>query len=270
MSESGSGAVPYACGCVYVGDAMTTTCPGHASVLAQMASGERPVQKPGDAFDAGEAADRTLLRLAKRAKDTPTKPSGPVPVPVEALLREAGVLDEFLAARLADFPACPKLEPFLTGGWESGQAPGIVLKGKWGGGKTRYAVAIVAELLARRAVATGTVVLARALRRDIVESYRDRSERRPAEVIRWYSQRPVLVVDDLGHEGEVTPAFVGDLHEILTTRRGRGLRTIVTTNLGLQQLKVLYDGAIESRLAAYTQLTLAGEDRRRPARQPPA
>lgn len=172
------------------------------------------------------------------------------------LMRQAGVMPEHAAATLADFPA-PIVED-LRAAWDG---RGVLLTGRVGGGKTHLAAALV-----RRHVLAGVsvqFVLARDLFMLIRDTYRDNAERTELHVLREFSGIDLLVIDDLGKEGSITPQVLSVLHVILSKRIGHDLRTVITTNLSLREIGAEYDPAIESRLATFGVVVLDGADRRR-------
>ena len=73
----------------------------------------------------------------------------------------------------------------------------------------------------------------------------------------------VLLIDDLAHEGRVSEAGIGALHEVITIRNGNYLPTAISTNLTLEEIAQHYDASIASRLAAWLPVVLNGPDRRK-------
>ena len=81
--------------------------------------------------------------------------------------------------------------------------------------------------------------------------------------IKRYLECDLLILDDLGTE--MTTAFtVSALYELINTRLVAGKKTIISSNLPLQELQRRYSKQIMSRLEGdYEVLTSAGDDIRK-------
>ena len=238
--------------------------------------------------------DRTLLALLEAGEQA--EPGGPTneeriawfraerAQALPAILHRAGVEREHCRAAMGDFSdgTVAQVRTFLAKRsrvWRlegvrerlqdlppadewTGTPHGLVITGPPGTGKTRLAVAILASLVTKATFAV-EFYHARALMRRLWSVYRDDAKEREEDVLRDLCECPVLVIDDLGHEGRVSEAAIGALHEILSDRIGEFRTTIITTNCTEAQLAKVYDEAIASRLAAWDMLVLTGDDRRR-------
>lgn len=78
-----------------------------------------------------------------------------------------------------------------------------------------------------------------------------------------YLECDLLIIDDLGTEFS-NQFTVSCLYNIFTTRRNRGLSTIISTNLGASQLVEKYDDRIYSRIVGkdYQIMSFKGKDNR--------
>lgn len=170
-------------------------------------------------------------------------------------MQAAGVLLEHCGARLEELEE--RVRGVVEGWLDSETAYGLLINGPVGTGKTRLAAAIMAEVV--RAKASGRMVLARRL---LSELWEDTSQGGGCAALDRLLKVPWLVIDDLGHEGRVSEAVVGAFHELLSTRCGNYQRTIITTNLSLEEISQQYDASIASRLRAWTHIVVAGKDRR--------
>lgn len=169
-------------------------------------------------------------------------------------LRATGVLREHEDARLGDFkPAHAEAGRKLLEAPEI--ARGLVITGSCGPGKTRFLAALAREALnAHRRVVYG---MARELLR------RTWNLETQDEVIRLYATTPLLLIDDLGHEGSQTPGVIGTLHELISKRHGNYLPTAITLNITLDDVARVYDRAIEDRMASWLPIVMNGPSRRR-------
>ena len=157
-------------------------------------------------------------------------------------------------ARLADFPVESRAQ---IGRWFKTPGDGLLLFGAVGSGKTHLAAAI-----ARDRMEQGERVQFRRLAEfyaALRESYRlNMSE---TEVLQPYVAAPLIVLDDLG-AGGLTDFERRATLEILDQRLNHMRPTVVTTNLELGEIADKMDDRIASRLAMYTNIRLAGADRR--------
>jgi DNA replication protein DnaC len=206
-------------------------------------------------------------------------------------LGEAGVLPTHRGARLSHFGAT--VAEAYTSMLEA--RTGLFVRGSVGTGKTWLAAAMIAEQIMAAPLTTEEHVLGppqyslaqsrsprhqwggiprfpgveitmtRQLLRRLWSTFRDEASESESQVIRHYTTLDLLVIDDLAHEGKVTEAGVGALHEILSVRLGTYKPTVITSNLSLEEIARVYDAAIASRVGAYERLTLTGEDRRQVA-----
>ncbi len=94
---------------------------------------------------------------------------------------------------------------------------------------------------------------------------RDTEEGRQArDETRRYLNCDLLILDDLG--SELTNQLVQSaLYELVNSRERAGLRTIISTNLSVEQMAERYTPQIVSRIGGlYRELTFYGQDLRRP------
>lgn len=190
------------------------------------------------------------------------------------LLERVGVMREHQNATLEDWPdRADMLREWINLEAVDARSSCILVNGPVGTGKSRLAVAILAEVLRveehtpsyvpsdrRPRGERARFVLARRL---LNELWRDTSASDGGGAMDTWARTRWLVIDDLGHEGRVSEAGLGAFHELLSLRCGNYERTVVTTNLSLEEIGAAYDPSIASRLAGWTQIVLTGPDRRR-------
>ena len=140
-----------------------------------------------------------------------------------------------------------------------GDAQNLVLIGTTGTGKTHISTAI-----AKVAITRGLYVIydsAQNIMNDF-ETDRFKSGYGPYEPrAEKYLECDLLIIDDLGTEF-TTPFVISCLYNLLNTRLNRGLPTVVSTNLPLQEISGKYEARICSRLfgSESTILNFKGND----------
>lgn len=135
----------------------------------------------------------------------------------------------------------------------------IYLAGPTGVGKTYLIRCMANELINRGKI----VKLSTSFNMNI--DFRDFNKTSEQEIIKKYLNCEVLFIDDLGTEPLYKNITIENLYLILNERKTRGLPTIITSNLSLQDVKERYDERIFSRIAdRETSITLYldGEDKR--------
>lgn len=136
----------------------------------------------------------------------------------------------------------------------------LLLIGKTGTGKTHLSTAI-----ARGVISEGFDVIYDTVQNIISDFEADKFK--PAysaepERSRKYLECDLLIIDDLGTEFS-NQFTVSCLYNLLNTRQNRGLSTVISTNLGNEELQRHYDDRIYSRIVGgYTILPFVGRDRR--------
>lgn len=167
-----------------------------------------------------------------------------------------GIGARFYGARLTDFPTA-LTDPLRA--WNQ-QAPGWLLSGGVGGGKTHLAAALCHHL-------AGLYVPTRMVKAPgLLQMIRRTYDRDTADDARYDLRRldeaRVLVLDDLGTE-RVTDWAQEQLHTLVDGWYEAGRPLVVTTNLDLEQLAAQLGDRIASRLSEMTQpLVLKAPDRR--------
>lgn len=146
---------------------------------------------------------------------------------------------------------------------------GLLLTGPCGVGKTHLAVALLLNWFADALMRSGAGMTESVRPKGQFVSTADLSlelaelgRRRESQFLRKYDDFDCLVLDDLGAElsGERSRHVFGAL---IDRRYRRMRRTLITTNLSLQDLGNLYDDRMASRIAGMCRvIKLDGEDRR--------
>ncbi len=130
-----------------------------------------------------------------------------------------------------------------------------------GSGKTHLAICTIVEM-ARKTSEELVFINFADLMGEIFASIKDSSSTSVDGVIKKYSSVFILCIDDLGAE-HTTEYSTSVLYRILNNRYNSMKTTIVTTNLGGQEICDCYDKRILSRLGCGHVFTLKGEDKRK-------
>lgn len=119
----------------------------------------------------------------------------------------------------------------------------VLLSGSTGCGKTHLAVAMMQECQASQQVFTTVPELLLEIR-----SAFNGGRESEAEIIRRYSVAPLLVLDDLGAEQDTAYAIT-TLYLIIDRRNREDRKTIITTNLKMEEIEAAMGARIASRLS---------------------
>lgn len=184
---------------------------------------------------------------------------------MEIYLRKRGVPRRFLNARITDFP---------VSWWKLKEsAEGLFLAGPRGLGKTYLAVALMREMI----LATQPVyhegsykidlkrmplfVTVPELLLEIRETFNGNQISEKA-VIDKYSRVDVLVLDDLGAE-KTSDWVLQTLYTIVDRRYREELRTIITSNLSIEEIEEKLNDRVASRVVGMCRVCIIkGKDRR--------
>jgi DNA replication protein DnaC len=163
--------------------------------------------------------------------------------------------DRYWGARLSDFS--PEVaEPVQR--WLALPGDGLFVSGPAGTGKTHLAAALVrAAADARQQV---TFLRCSDFYREIRRSFT--SELSAEDVESRYQQEPLLVLDDMA-AGSLSDFERREMLNLLDIRLNSLRPTVVTSNLGLEQIALQMDERIASRMRSFVPIVLGGRDRRR-------
>jgi DNA replication protein DnaC len=184
---------------------------------------------------------------------------------IDLYLRERGVPRRFLNAKMRDFP--PTWQKLKE------STEGIFLTGSRGVGKTHLAVALMREMI----LSTQPVNHSGTYKVDIqkmplfisvpellleIRDTFDGNEISEKAVIDKYSWIDMLILDDLGVE-KTSDWVLQTLYTIMDRRYREELRTIITSNLSIEEIQEKLDDRIASRIVGMCRVCiLQGRDRR--------
>ena len=131
------------------------------------------------------------------------------------------------------------------------QKNGLIITGKSGTGKTHLATAILNKLTEKdMLVLMGRLIL---LLDVIKDTFKDFSSKEK-DIIELYSKVDMLIIDDLGTES-LNSMKLSELFTILNTRllnlNNKVTKTIISTNLGINNIFRNYEERIGSRIAGF-------------------
>jgi DNA replication protein DnaC len=197
--------------------------------------------------------------------------------PADQLVRDAMV-----AASIPDVLLAARPEKIIPGHWAEvsriiDEGRGLYLQGKAGRGKSFIASAILCasitaqlranipqEKIAKHLHFVGANELICEIRSSFGSAHHaSRDAKTDIDIIDQYSNYDVLVLDDLGVNKPTE--FVIQVFDMIVDFRykSRGRKTIITSNLTLNELAEKYDDRIASRIAGMCEvLEVVGEDRR--------
>jgi DNA replication protein DnaC len=160
---------------------------------------------------------------------------------------------KYASARLSDFKA-PVMDAVAA--WlQDSQSPGLFLFGSVGTGKTHLAIAICRALL--EAGQDVMIQSASQFYSEIRSTFN--SDQGEESVLAVYFRAPWLLLDDVG-AGALSDFERRYLLDLLDRRANR--RTIITSNLGVEDFARRLDERIASRLREFKTLQCEGADRR--------
>jgi len=181
---------------------------------------------------------------------------------------------EYRKALASDFKdmAIPGLKKLANNKWQN-----ICLRGGTGIGKTHLATALMRSVMAADSpnfvgVETGKDLFDYAgsigwvsvpfFLTQIKSTFSRESRNTEQEIIERYAVPKCLVLDDLGAE-KSSEFSISSLYVLLSERINRQKKTIITTNLTLEELEEV-DQRLASRLAGFSTVILPDRDRRIP------
>jgi DNA replication protein DnaC len=133
----------------------------------------------------------------------------------------------------------------------------VVIMGNTGCGKTHLAVAMMFDADSDSLFTTAPELLL-----EIRESFRDSSPQSEREIVDRYSRYPLLVLDDLGAE-KSTEWSITTLFLIIDRRIRDCRKTIITTNLTMEQIEQVFGARVASRLSAMRVIRIGMPDYRK-------
>lgn len=174
-----------------------------------------------------------------------------------------GIPEKFRGARLSDFPRLPE----AVKRWNA-QAPGWLITGGLGRGKTYLAAALAREA-ARRTKRVRFIHVAEYLE-DLREGFKgdEEASQHARLLIGQLADAEVVILDDLGGEN-LTPWGQEQLYLLVNRIYNRERALIVTTNLDPEGLMAHFDGRVVSRILGITTLQPMGGPDRRMAKKAP-
>ena len=203
-----------------------------------------------------DIADRCMHKINKNLTQFPEEDDSDKQKSVHWPLKYAGVSKLYAGCTFNTYKGNAKLVTDLIEIAKTDNS--LILRGNTGCGKTHLAVAMIENKNYHdvRFITVPDLLL------KIRSSFNNPSGVNEDEIIREYSEIPILVLDDLG--AEKTSEFAITTLYIILDRRIRDCRkTIITTNLSKEEIEATFGARIASRLAGMENIKINMPDNRK-------
>lgn len=174
----------------------------------------------------------------------------------ENWLRQFGVPKKFLQCSFQNFQGGEKVKDVL----QTVAGKDVLLSGSAGCGKTHLAVATLRHRLPEIAGLNVLFATAPEILLSIRSCFSKNSDEKA--LVDQFTARDLLIIDDLGAD-KATEWAVQTLYLIIDYRNREMRPTVITSNLGIQEIENQYGARIASRLADMTVISLKMPDYRK-------
>lgn len=157
----------------------------------------------------------------------------------------------FLWAQLSDFS--DEIRDHVSG-YINGKTPTLLISSVQSGvGKTHLSVAILKSFLEKT---TGLFITTNDMMTEMCSFSKDTRD------MDYFKKIPILVLDDLGVEKVMNERDLALLYGVIDYRLNNNFKTIITTNLILDQIVNKYTQRVLSRITCGDKLSMDGTDKR--------
>lgn len=123
----------------------------------------------------------------------------------------------------------------------------VLISGQTGVGKTHLVRCMAKELIKLHKLVLFTSSFA--MHQDFIKSHAYRDLKQKQDILNFYLDSEVLIIDDLGTEIRQPDITTNYLYQLINERKLKNLPTIITSNLNLSEINDYYDERIFSRIA---------------------
>lgn len=129
----------------------------------------------------------------------------------------------------------------------------LFLVGSYGTGKTHLAIGILKRLLATDKIKSGYYTTTMRMIRDIRSSYHPKSERQEQDIIDWYVNKDLLILDEIGVQNGTDNEKIL-IYEVLNGRYEELRPTVLISNYNIAGIKEYLSERVFDRLQGKNKL----------------
>jgi len=174
----------------------------------------------------------------------------------ERFLKYLGIPKEYLQCSFENFQG----NDILVKGFQRycSKVQSLLLIGICGCGKTHIVVAVMRELVKQNvSISRMEFKPARKLLQEIKASYDNKIiSESEVSILQRYGSKPLLILDDFGFDETPSDWQVNILYSLLDERINQSVKTIITTNLSLEEIEDKFGSRIASRLSGFINLKI--------------